>query len=80
MLQELQEIVYYYCYRMADETVVRGKHHKLKRIVQKKAKVGLNTSGSVSYYKKVKAALNASCKYDFVTDVLSTVILYTRNI
>ncbi|XP_025093349.1 uncharacterized protein LOC112563537 isoform X2 [Pomacea canaliculata] len=45
---------------MADETVVRGKHHKLKRIVQKKAKVGLNTSGSVSYYKKVKAALNAS--------------------
>lgn len=48
---------------MAEETVVRGKHHKLKRIVQKKAKVGLNTSGSVSYYKKVKAALNASCKY-----------------
>ena len=47
---------------MESVSTEKGKRLKLKRVVQKKTKVKLNTSGSVAYYKKVKAPLNASCK------------------
>lgn len=47
---------------MEEEISTKGRRRKLKRIVQKKPKINLNSSGSVAYYKKVKAALNASCK------------------
>ena len=44
----------------------KGQRRKLKRVMQKtkKPKLNLNSSASASvvYYKKVKAALNASCK------------------
>ncbi|XP_076461923.1 uncharacterized protein LOC143294353 [Babylonia areolata] len=47
---------------MEAEPKEKGQRRKLKRVVQKKkkSKVNLNNSASVVYYKKVKAALNAS--------------------
>ncbi|KAK7485882.1 hypothetical protein BaRGS_00022877 [Batillaria attramentaria] len=50
----------------------KGTRRKLKRIVKKKTKVGRNASASVVYYKKVKAALNASLNSSRVRQTLQS--------
>ncbi|KAL8562715.1 hypothetical protein ACOMHN_022591 [Nucella lapillus] len=57
---------------MEPEVTEKGQRRKLKRVVQKKkkARINLNSSASVAYYKKVKSALNGSLNASRISQTL----------